>query len=119
MPKNERDLQWHQSPRMLGHQARGVVRSRASGRNKSPIGEGTIRANQAFATTHGLPDRVGIFPPIRVKFDPHSFGVHIANQDLNLEKISPVLLLNGGGTEAQGCPVLGQFSLPGDQIGSQ
>ena len=101
MPENKRGFQRHQSPHVLRDETRGVVYSRASRRNKSRIDEATFRANQAFATIHGLRDRGLIPPPVSVKLDPHCVGVNVLHKDLNLEKILLAVFLNDRGTESQ------------------
>lgn len=101
MPQDKRGLQRHERSHVLRNEARCVVSSRASRRNKSSVCEATCRANQAFATTHGLRDRGSVILRLRVEFDLYSIGVNIVKKDLNLKEILLALLLNGRGTEPQ------------------
>lgn len=119
MPQNKRRLQRHERSHVLRNEARCVVSSRASRRNQSSVCEATCRANQDFATIHGLRDWGSVFLRLSVEFDPYSIGVNIVKKDLNLKEILLALLFDDRGAESQRRPVFRQVGLPGDEIGSQ
>lgn len=85
MPQNERSLKRHERSYVLRNEARRVVRNRATGWNRSTVGEGTCRSDQAFATIHSLRDWDLIFLRLRVEFDPHGIGIDIIKKNLNVK----------------------------------
>ena len=85
MPQNERSLKRHERSCVLRNEARRVVSNRATCRNRSTVGEGTCRSDQAFATIHSLRDWVPVFLRLRVEFDPHGIGIDIIEKNLNVK----------------------------------
>jgi hypothetical protein len=89
MPQNERSLKRHERSYVLRNEARRIVSNRTICRNRSTVGEGTVRSDEAFATIHGVPDWVLLFLRLRVEFDSHGVGIDIIQKDLNLYPVRP------------------------------
>ena len=76
-------------------------------------------ANEVFTAIEGLRDRgIGVLP-FRVELDPYGIGIEVVKKDLNLKHELAFFLLDGRAAKAQHRPVLGELSLPIQQIGSQ
>ena len=101
MPQNERTLKRHKSPYAPRNEARRVVSSRATCRNRSTVAEGTRRSGQAPATIHCMRDWTLAFLRVSVEFDLHGIGIDIIKKNLNVKLISLALLLDGRGAESQ------------------
>ena len=85
MPQNKWRLQWHERPRVLRNEARGVVPGWAIGRDNGSVCEATCRTNQAFATIHSVRDWVLVFLRLRVQFHSHGIGIDIIKKNLNVK----------------------------------
>lgn len=85
MPQNKRSLKWHDCSCVPRNEARCVVSSRTTSRNRNAVGEATGRSDQMFATIHSERDWVLVFPRIRVEFDLHGIGVDIVEKNLNVK----------------------------------
>ena len=95
MPQNERSLKRHECSCVLRNDARRVVGSRATRRNRSAIHERICGSRQAFARTHGMRDLVLVFRRLCVEFDADGIGVDIIQKNLNMKLIMLALLLDG------------------------
>ena len=85
MPQNERSLKRHERSYVPRNEARRVVSNGATRRNRSTVGEGACRSDQAFATIHSVRDWVLVFLRLRVEFDPHGIGIDIIKKNLNVK----------------------------------
>src|SRR5271170_6183001 len=85
VPQNERSLKRHERAYVLRNEARRIVSSRATRWNRSTVGEGIGRSDQAFATIHSLRDWVSAFLRLRVQLDPDGVRIDIIKKDLNVK----------------------------------
>ena len=85
MPQNESSFQRHERSRMLRNEPRRVVSGRTTCGNRSTVGEGSGRADQAFATIHNERDWVPVFLRVRVQFDAHGIRIDIIKKHLHVK----------------------------------
>lgn len=85
MPQDERRLERHGCSFMMRDEARRVISNRATGRNRSTVGEGVRGSREGFATRHFLRERFPVFLGIRVEFDLHGIAIDIIKINLNVK----------------------------------
>ena len=101
---------------MIGDQSRCVVRRGTNRWNTRGVRESVCRTDEKLAAIHGIERRRAAILPLRVKLYTNSAGIEIVQKKLHLKEVLPIALFDGGGSEAQCRPVLGELRLPIEQI---
>ena len=117
MPQNERRLQRHERPAVLGNKPRSVVSGGASLGKNGGVGKAVCRADEMLTAMQRLRDWSIAVLSFGVEFDPHGIGIEIVEKDLNVKRELPVFLFDGGAAKTQRGPVFCELGLPIPQIG--
>src|SRR5580658_2427495 len=107
VPQNEGGLEWDECSGVLGNQARSEVGCGAGGWKRRGVHETVFRADQTFASLHGLAQNGGAIFLFGVELGTNGVGIQLVEKDLNLKEVLSIFLFEGCGAESDHRPVLG------------